>query len=75
MNPNPSRIDAHAGDWLEAHGIPGKPPRRGEILEVLGRPGHERYRVRWDEKHESIVYPADGVSVVHPATSRDPQAP
>jgi hypothetical protein len=21
--------------------------------------------VRWDEQHESIVYPADGVSVIH----------
>jgi len=22
------------------------------------------YRVRWDEKHESILYPADGVVIV-----------
>ncbi|MGZ4233522.1 MAG: hypothetical protein ACXVVQ_19110 [Solirubrobacteraceae bacterium] len=25
---------------------------------------HERYRVRWDEKHESSLYPADGVVIV-----------
>lgn len=53
-----------AGDWIEAHGLPGRPSRRGEIVELLGRPGHQHYRVRWDEQHESIVYPADGVIVV-----------
>ena len=53
------------GDWLEVRGLPGWPSRRGMILEVLGRPGHEHYRVRWDEKHESIVFPAaDGVHVL-----------
>ncbi len=56
---------AHAGDMLETRGIHGEPTRRGEILEILGEPGHEHYRVRWDEQHESIVYPADGVQVVH----------
>jgi hypothetical protein len=30
---------------------------------VLGGEGHEHYRVRWDERHESIVYPADGVII------------
>lgn len=53
-----------AGDWLEAREPRGMPTRRGQILEVLGRPGHEHYRVRWDERHESIVYPADGVHVI-----------
>lgn len=51
------------GDWIEARGLFGQPPRRGEIIEVLGTGHHLRYRVRWDEKHESIVYPADGVLV------------
>jgi hypothetical protein len=58
------RSDARAGDWLEAHGLHGEAPRRGQIVEVLGGPGHEHFRVRWDEQHESIVYPADGVKVV-----------
>jgi Domain of unknown function (DUF1918) len=52
-----------AGDWIECRGVHGQAPRRGEIIEVLDHNGHERYRVRWDEKHESIVYPADGVIV------------
>lgn len=54
-------------------GIHGEPARHGLIFEVIGRPGHERYRVRWDEQHESIVYPADGVRVVHDAPKRAPR--
>jgi hypothetical protein len=57
----PTRI-AREGDWLEVHAIGGGPPRRGQILEVIGPPGHERYRVRWDEEHESIHYPRGGGS-------------
>ena len=55
---------AHVGDWVEARGIYGQPARRGQIIELLGHDRHERYRVRWDEKHESILYPADGVVVI-----------
>jgi Domain of unknown function (DUF1918) len=61
--------DARPGDWIEARGVHGQPPRRGEIIAVLGREGHEHYRVRWDEQHESIVYPADGV-IVSPGPGR-----
>jgi hypothetical protein len=56
--------EAHVGDWLEARGIHGEPPRRGQIVETLGSIGHPHYRVRWDEQHESLVYPADGVIIV-----------
>ena len=55
---------ARVGDWLEARGIHGEAAREGQIVEILGQPGHEHYRVRWDEQHESIVYPADGVKIV-----------
>ena len=27
------------------------------VLEVLGSAGNEHYRVRWDEEHQSILYP------------------
>jgi hypothetical protein len=54
----------HVGDWIEPRGLYGQAPRRGQILEVLGDGPHERYRVRWDDKHESIVYPADGVVII-----------
>lgn len=59
------------GDWLEARSISGGAPRRGQITQVIGRGGHRRYRVRWDEVHESIVYPADGVTVI-PRARREP---
>lgn len=34
-------------------------------MEVLGAAGHPHFRVRWDEGHESIVYPADHEAIVH----------
>ena len=55
---------AAVGDFVQARGVHGEPARRGQILELLGGPGHEHYRVRWDEQHESILYPADGVVII-----------
>jgi Domain of unknown function (DUF1918) len=69
MSTRPLDADTRAGDWIETRGVHGQAPRRGEILEVLGRDGHEHYRVRWDEQHESIVYPADGV-IITPGPGR-----
>jgi hypothetical protein len=68
------RAEARAGDWLEARGVPGEPSKRGRIIEVLGGPGHEHFRVRWDEQHESIVYPADGVTIERATTRRTSHA-
>jgi hypothetical protein len=66
-SPRTSEHKAVPGDWVEVRGRPGYPTRRGEILEILGAPGHEHYRVQWDEQHESIFFPqTDGVHV-HPA--------
>jgi hypothetical protein len=56
---------ACAGDWLEVSGVAERPSRRGEIKEVLGSSEHPHFRVRWDEGHESIVYPADHEAIVH----------
>jgi len=64
MSRNVTSAAARAGDLLEARGIHGEQSRRGQIVEILGEPGHEHYKVRWDEVHESIVYPADGVEVI-----------
>lgn len=52
------------GDWIDVHVIGGGAPRHGQVLEVLGRPGHEHYRVRWDEEHETVHYPSEGTRVV-----------
>jgi hypothetical protein len=52
------------GAVIEIHGHSlGEKPRTGEILEVLGEPTHEHYRVRWDDGHESIFYPSSDTSI------------
>ena len=60
---------AHVGDSIEARGLSGQSARRGTIVELIGGRPHERHRVRWDELHESVVYPADGV-VIFPRRER-----
>ena len=56
---------AQPGDWIVVHHHTlGEPARTGLILEIIGAPGHERYRVRWDEEHESIFYPGSDATVV-----------
>ena len=62
---SPGRI----GDWIEVHGLPGQHLRRGEIVEVLGGPGHVHYRVRWDERRESIFYPSEDAVVIRAETN------
>ena len=38
----------------------GTPSREGEILEVIEKDGVLRYRVRWDNGHESLFQPVAG---------------
>jgi Domain of unknown function (DUF1918) len=64
----------HAGDWITVDVISGGPARKGLILEVLGQPGHEHYRVRWDEQHESLHFPAQGTRILH-TPARDQEHP
>lgn len=66
MTTSSRKTSAQPGDWVEARGLPGQASRRGQIVEVMGQGDHEHYRVRWDERHESILYPADGVLVLGP---------
>jgi len=59
-----NRSRARPGDWVVVHGHSVREPERlGLILEVIGTPGHERYRVRWDEEHESIFYPGSDATI------------
>jgi hypothetical protein len=67
----PAKIQAgHVGDRIEVSWPGGELPRRGLIVEVVGRPSHERYRVRWLDEHESIHYPSDGTRIRPAASSR-----
>jgi hypothetical protein len=58
---------AHVGDSVEVNGLPGRPARRGQIVEVLGAGEHVHFRVRWDDEHESLLYPTEGATIVHRA--------
>lgn len=56
-----------AGDLIEitGHSV-GDAPRRAEILEVIGDPGHEHFRVRWEDGHESIFFPGEDAVIRRP---------
>lgn len=56
--------NAHVGDWLEVCDVHGDVARRGQIVEILGEPEHEHFQVRWNEDHESIVFPGESVRIV-----------
>ncbi|MBA2642335.1 MAG: DUF1918 domain-containing protein [Actinobacteria bacterium] len=59
---------ARAGDevLVTGHSV-GDSPKAGVIEEVLGDPGHERFRVRWEDGHESIFFPGEDAVVRRPA--------
>jgi hypothetical protein len=44
----------------------GHPPRKGEVLEVLGTGETQHYKVRWDDGHESLFFPSTSAHIVHP---------
>jgi len=43
----------------------GSPPRRGEVLEILEESYGVRYRVRWEDGHESVIHPVAGTVHIH----------
>jgi len=54
---------------VEGHRV-GDVRRMGEILEVLGEPGHEHYRVRWDDGRETVFYPGSDARIQPAATAQ-----
>jgi len=59
------------GDAVEIHGHRvGESARSGEILEVIGEPGHQHFRVRWEDGRESVVFPSSDAIV---RSSRTPK--
>lgn len=56
-------MDAQTGDRIvvESEKV-GLPDREGEILEVIEASYGTRYRVRWDDGHESTIRPSAGSS-------------
>jgi hypothetical protein len=71
MSPDTTHKTTKRGDVVTVAGHHvGEPQRVGEILDVLGDPGHNRYRVRWDDGHESIFYPSSDAVIKHKASTR-----
>ena len=63
-------LPARVGDRIEITGhAVGDAPRNGEIIEVLGEAGHEHFRVRWEDGHESIIAVARYVRDPNPASA------
>jgi hypothetical protein len=44
----------------------GTPSREGEILEVIEGEVGVRYRIRWDDGHESVLTPGGGAARIVP---------
>jgi Domain of unknown function (DUF1918) len=54
-------VELKAGDRVEVESeSTQRPPRTGVIKEVVGRDPSPRYRISWDDGHESIYTPAAG---------------
>jgi hypothetical protein len=59
-------MELKVGDRVQAESeSTERPPRAGVIKEVLSEPPAARYRIGWDDGHESIYVPAAGA--LHPA--------
>ena len=66
MSPRTAQTHPEPGDLVVVPGHHvGERERIGEILELLGDPARSRFRVRWDDGHESIVSPSGDLLVRH----------
>jgi Domain of unknown function (DUF1918) len=65
-------LELKVGDRVKAESeSTERPARMGVIEEVLGDGSSPRYRIRWDDGHESIYTPAAGaLHRVEPASAR-----
>jgi Ala-tRNA(Pro) deacylase len=58
------QADVKQGDVVMVSGRRvGESPRMGEILDVLGPADHPHYVVRWEDDHQSIIYPGETTSI------------
>jgi Domain of unknown function (DUF1918) len=56
------KLEAGAHINVEAESTE-RPSRNGVVEEVLSEPPAPRYRIRWDDGHESIYTPAAGAVI------------
>ena len=68
-------MHASVGDSVVVHGrTVGSHDRKGEILEVHGPGGTEPFLVRFDDGHETLIYPGPDLSLVHHEHGQTPSA-
>lgn len=59
-------MQATVGDRLVIHGRQvGHADRRGEVLEVRGPDGAPPYLVRFDDGHETLLFPGGDCQLEH----------
>ena len=57
--------EARIGDVVEivGHRV-GDAPRTGEIVEIVEGSARNHFRIRWEDGHESMLYPGADIAVV-----------
>jgi uncharacterized protein DUF1918 len=48
----------------------GHPPREGVILKVMGEGAGIHYLVRWEDEHESTLFPESGILRIVPKKAK-----
>jgi hypothetical protein len=58
-------MDAHVGDRIivESNKVGGA-RKTGEVLEVIDGAGGRHYRIRWEDGHETVMFPSSDATVV-----------
>ncbi len=64
-------MEAHTGDRIviESRKVGGG-RKTGEVIEVIEGVGGRHYRVRWDDGHETILYPSADAFVTSGGSER-----
>jgi hypothetical protein len=63
---NGEHLRASPGDRLVVRGHhQGEAPRDGEVLKALGEEGRPPFLVRWEDGHESEVFPGSDIHIQH----------
>jgi Domain of unknown function (DUF1918) len=64
-------MSAKAGDRIEIESeTVGTPTREGEILEVMQGELSVRYRIRWQDGHETVFTPSGGTARIIPKRAK-----
>ena len=59
-------MEAHVGDRIIVEGNKiGSGRKSGEVVDVVDGASGPHYRIRWDDGHESTLFPSSDCFVVH----------